>query len=202
MRLFAPGFLIGILAVSALPVMPGPRAAWLLGAAGLLLPLTGRRIRIVVFAVLVGGVWTILVAHAALEARLVTPPRGVDRIVTGRVVGLPRSEPGRLRFLFAPDPVEGQQDLPSRIRISWYRSLVTVAAGERWRLSLRLRAPRGQANPGGFDYERWLLLNGIGATGYVRKSGENQLLHEAPALWSAVRGTLADTIHRALQDSP
>lgn len=202
MRLLAPGFLIGILAVSALPVMPDPRDAWVLGAGGLLLPLMSRRIRVVLLAAMAGGIWNILVAHAALEARLVTPPRGLDRIVTGRVVGLPTAEPGRMRFLFSPDPLEGQQDLPSRMRISWYRSRVSVAAGERWRLSLRLRAPRGQVNPGGFDYERWLLLNGIGATGYVRNGSKNQLLEGSPGLWSAVRGKLADAIHRALPDSP
>lgn len=203
MRLLAPGFLTGILAVSALPVMPDPRAAWLLTAGSvLLLPFLGRRLRLFILAAVAGGVWNIFVAHAALEARLVTPPRGLDRMVIGRVVGLPAAEPGRLRFLFAPDPVDGQQDLPSRMRISWYRSRVTVAAGERWRLSLRLRAPRGQANPGGFDYERWLLLNSIGATGYVRNGGDNQRLGRSPAPWTSVRSRLAEAVQRALPDSP
>ena len=40
--------------------------------------------------------------------------------------------------------------------------------GERWRFTVRLRRPHGNANPHGFDYEAWLLERGIGATGYVR----------------------------------
>ena len=33
---------------------------------------------------------------------------------------------------------------------------------------MRLRRPRGFANPGGADYEARLLREGVGATGYVR----------------------------------
>ena len=43
-----------------------------------------------------------------------------------------------------------------------------VHPGERWRFTVRLRRPRGNLNPHGFDYEAWLLERGIGATGYVR----------------------------------
>lgn len=44
--------------------------------------------------------------------------------------------------------------------------------GEGWELWVRLKRPRGFANLGGFDYERWLLARGIGATGYVKTGGE------------------------------
>ena len=40
--------------------------------------------------------------------------------------------------------------------------------GEVWQLTARLRRPHGNANPGGFDYEAWLLERNIRATGYVR----------------------------------
>ena len=49
---------------------------------------------------------------------------------------------------------------------------------ERWRLTVRLRQPHGNANPHGFDYEAWLLERGIGATGYVRPRGERVRLAE------------------------
>jgi competence protein ComEC len=43
--------------------------------------------------------------------------------------------------------------------------------GERWKLTVRLKRAHGNANPHGFDYEAWLLEQGVRATGYVR-SGE------------------------------
>ena len=43
-----------------------------------------------------------------------------------------------------------------------------VRPGERWRLTVRLRRPHGNANPQGFDYEAWLLERNIRALGAVR----------------------------------
>ena len=41
-------------------------------------------------------------------------------------------------------------------------------AGEHWQMTVRLKAPHGNSNPHGFDYELWLWEQGIQATGYVR----------------------------------
>ncbi len=43
-----------------------------------------------------------------------------------------------------------------------------LKAGERWQMTLRLKAPHGARNPNGFDYELWLWEQGVQATGYVR----------------------------------
>ncbi|ANJ87092.1 DNA internalization-related competence protein ComEC/Rec2 [Pandoraea oxalativorans] len=43
-------------------------------------------------------------------------------------------------------------------------------AGERWRMPVRLKAPRGFANWHGFDAELLALVRGIRASGYVRTS--------------------------------
>ncbi len=48
-----------------------------------------------------------------------------------------------------------------------------VQPGERWRLTVRLQRPHGNANPHGFDYEAWLLEQGVRATGYVRADRAN-----------------------------
>jgi len=59
--------------------------------------------------------------------------------------------------------------LGRRLRLNWYRpGAVMVRTGQVWQMQARLRAPRGFANPGGFDYPRWLMANGYSATGYVR----------------------------------
>ena len=36
-----------------------------------------------------------------------------------------------------------------------------IRAGERWRLTVRLKRPHGNVNPGGFDLEAWLLQHGL-----------------------------------------
>ena len=58
-------------------------------------------------------------------------------------------------------------ELPERLRLSWYGAPKNIGIGETLSLQVRLRRPRGYANPHGFDYEAWLLRKGIGATGYV-----------------------------------
>lgn len=55
-----------------------------------------------------------------------------------------------------------------RLRLS-YRSSEILLAGERLELKVRLKRPRSYANPGGFDYARWLVSHDIHASGYVRQ---------------------------------
>ena len=43
-----------------------------------------------------------------------------------------------------------------------------LRAGERWRMTLRLKAPHGASNPYGFDYELWLWEQNLQASAYVR----------------------------------
>ena len=47
-------------------------------------------------------------------------------------------------------------------------------AGERWQFMVRLKAPHGNSNPHGYDYELSLWEQGVQATGYVR-AGPNDL---------------------------
>jgi competence protein ComEC len=48
-----------------------------------------------------------------------------------------------------------------------------VAAGERWRLPVRMKRPHGVLNPHGWDAERWLFVQGVGGTGTVRSKGHH-----------------------------
>ena len=69
-------------------------------------------------------------------------------------------------------------DRLSRVRLSVYQG-PDMRAGERWRLTARLRPPSGFANPGTFDYRGWLWREGIQATGYLRQSPAPHRLAEA-----------------------
>ncbi len=46
----------------------------------------------------------------------------------------------------------------------WRRELIP---GRELQAQVRLKRPRGMVNPGGFDYERWLVANGIQAVGSI-----------------------------------
>jgi competence protein ComEC len=78
---------------------------------------------------------------------------------------------------------------------SWQAPLIKVSlyqvdrlneqphAGERWRLTLRLKPVHGLQNPGGFDYEAVLWQQGVVAQGYSVRNGELVRLKMAP-WWS------------------
>lgn len=135
---------------------------------------------------MVAGAWAgagltgVRAAHLASQA-LDPALQGLDIEVTGRIHSMPRRHAEGARFELAVEsaahhgrPVR----LPPLLQLAWYSRAVVAGgglapgpdwrAGERWRLTVRLSAPHGNANPHGFDRERWLWENGIGATGYVR----------------------------------
>jgi len=93
--------------------------------------------------------------------------------LTGRVVGLPEQRDGRVRLEFQPDAEKRRAGAPARILLSWYRPLEWFQPGERWRIVATLEPPNGRANPGLFDYHRYLVARGIGALGSI-KSAERQ----------------------------
>ena len=100
-----------------------------------------------------------------LEARLDPALEGAALMISGSVASVPQDVGDGLRFAFAPEPRPG---LPPLVEVTWYDAEWRPRAAERLKLDVRLRRPRGFANPGGADYEAQLLRKGIGATGYVR----------------------------------
>lgn len=121
----------------------------------------------------------------ALQAQAINPAlEGVDLELTGLVSRMPQRGDTGWRFVFEVE--DARRDgvrvaVPPRLQLAWYASYQGAAdpgnapapvpelrAGDRWRFSARLRAPHGNLNPHGFDYELWLWERGIRATGYVR----------------------------------
>ncbi len=61
------------------------------------------------------------------------------------------------------------------VTLNWYarrhelsRASDLPQLGERWRFRVKLKANHFTMNPSGFDYEAWLLQQGITATGYIK----------------------------------
>jgi len=119
--------------------------------------------------------------HAAWQAEqrlAVSLPdewQGRDIGVIGVVAELPRRYERGLRFSFdVEQTLTPQASVPEHVYLSTYSdnraAPLELKAGERWRLTLRLKQPHGAANPHGFDFEGWALERNIRATGYVHNS--------------------------------
>lgn len=202
----ALGFAAGVIALHLQPHLP---AAWPAAAAALLLAGVARRLPVLgpLALACAGFAWAAL--HACLT--LCDPfPAQLTREtleLTGRVVDLPGRSQDAQRFLFQVETSDRQgadAAFAGLVRLSWYRNPPRLRAGERWRLTVRLKPPHGFANPGGFDFERWLFQEGIRATGYVLASDHNRRLDEGPGpdridRW---RQDLGDHIDQVLAGRP
>ncbi|MCP8898788.1 DNA internalization-related competence protein ComEC/Rec2 [Gilvimarinus xylanilyticus] len=125
--------------------------------------------------------WSNWYGHKLVDNLLPDALVGKDILVQGQIWNQPEVNQRRVRFLLAPT---ASADLPRLIQLSWYRSPAWAGAlepGDRLELVVRLKPPRSFINPEGFDYRLWQLRRGVGATGYVRDRGQNQLLAQAQA---------------------
>jgi len=184
------GFASGVGLLQTRAVLPGAMQAAVLLLALMLAAVLARRMhrawarvmaRIACGAI-VGFLWAALLATQYLAEELPVALEGKELVVTGVVADLPYRFERGLRFQFEVEQAAGPDGettrLPSRIALSWYddpRAKLSPPAlrpGERWQLSVKLKRPHGNANPGGFDYEAWLLEQGLRATGSVRGLGE------------------------------
>src|SRR4051812_37425156 len=213
MRCFAAAFALGCVLLqleSRLPegslLLPG--ACALLAAAW---P-RARRMRaawLMVAGLAMGYGYAAWRAEVRLAESLPEALAGKDVEITGVVASLPQVDERGVRFVFRvesealPPASEGvtSQVVPEWISLRWYADreghLPRVTAGQRWRITARLRRPRGLANPHGFDFEAWALERDIRATGYVR-SASAAPLDEAVRGWPQslhrLRGTVRDSI--------
>lgn len=132
-----------------------------------------------------------------------------DIAIAGVVAELPRSRERGQSFIFDVDTVETPHaHVPRHIMLSTYpdgSGPLSMHAGERWRLTVRLKRPHGESNPHGFDFEAWMLEQNLGATGYVRNDGGNTRLDANVArpgyLVETAREAVRDYIQKALPAS-
>jgi competence protein ComEC len=197
--LTAIGWFAGCVAPLLLPELPAPR---LLLATTCLLAATGIALRQwPVLACAVGLLLGWQELDARLADRLEPGLEGVNITVRGRVASVPMPAGEGLRFRFEPQHPAG---LPGCLELTWYDAPWVPLPAERLELELRLRRPRGFANPGGTDYAARMLRLGVGAAGYVRDG--RRLGRRAADLWRqplvAARGGIASSIRDVLGERP
>lgn len=159
--------------------------------------------------------WSIAGWHASCRLADVLDPalEGRDLVMAGTVASLPQRGPTGLRFRF--DVEEARLDgspvtVPRRVALGWYGGFdedpalagpqAELRAGQRWRFTVRLRQPHGNANPHGFDYELWLFEQRLRATGYVRDAPVLLLERAAGHPVERLRQSIRDAIERRVAD--
>ena len=202
-------FLFGVLTLQQFHSLPS--WPWLLLNIPLVLLLLRPRWRLWVgplVAFAIGISWSALYAHWYLTDQFDLQLEGQDLLVQGVILSLPQLERQRARFEFKPyqASLDGQPvELRAGLRLNWYGSYpADLAPGQHWQLLVRLKRPWGMMNPGGFDYEAWLFQQGLGATGYVRTSADNQLLtdHSSSQPLQRLRHRLQLRLQTVLADHP
>jgi len=180
MRSAIVGFVAGVAWIQTCARLPDPTSLAATALVALLLLAIGRNILgSLVAGAMLGLCWAALLAHLALADALARDEEGRDLTVVGTIDSLPYAFEQGVRFNFRVEQVETPAGaVPRRLALSWYAGfrdqakpgepVGDVRPGERWRLTVRLQRPHGSANPQGFDYEVWLLEQGVRATGYVR----------------------------------
>lgn len=137
---------------------------------------------------------TLQVVDSRIEPRFA----GDSLLTTIKVIDFPRGTNHSLSFL--AEPVNDSR-VPARVRVSWYNPQVELRLGDVWQLELRLKPPRGNSNPGVFDYESWLFRERIGAVGYVVSGKRNKLLQtRTSGTIDRFRQAFVDRLQQVLPD--
>lgn len=228
MVLFTLFFTIGVWLLQQQATLPDFGWAWLLPGLPLALliptrPLGLRVARVVLIAAFACGLGFYHAAWQAQQRLAVTLPdewQGRDIEVIGVVAELPRNHEHGQRFNFDVEKtltrVPGQKvfvpqaSVPPHIYLSTYyekpATPLALHAGERWRLTLRLKQPHGSSNPHGFDFEVWALENNVRAVGYVNNKANNERLAALADGFSyrieSWRETVRDKFNATLVNAP
>ncbi len=185
--------------------------------------------------VALGYAWAQWRAAERAQDRLPAALEGVDLQVQGWVDSLPQRHAYGERFVLrvekvtAADGSPAPAQLPARVWVSWWggprgfadaaradasapemwtlqRPPPQMAPGDRWVFTLRVRAPRGQANPHGFDAELWLWEQDIHARATVRAgprdAAPERLARTAAAPIDRARYAVREAIFERLAAAP
>lgn len=203
MWFIAYGWVLGVSLLWVWPVLP----SLMLLLVTLAVLLTGCRLmptksNIVLLGVgiVLGVIWSTYHADQQLQ-RIVLPPCEQQRFeVSGTVLEI--SSPLSLRgsrFLFAPDISEHPcLQHAQRWMLNFWQD-EPVLPGSRWLFHVRLKQPYSNANPAGFDAERFWHHQGIDA---MASSNQGQMLQAAPASVALLRWQIRQFVLTTFTERP
>ncbi|MGK0337894.1 MAG: competence protein ComEC [Candidatus Azotimanducaceae bacterium] len=169
-------FSLGVLISCQLPILPAAGSSYWLCFAGFLA--SALRITSPVAGLLFGLAYTFYLANVWSDHRVPRSLEGEPVLIEGIVSGLPvrRSNGWRFQFVVENGPLHGR-----KLSLGWYEENPPFA-GERWQLQVKLSRNHGRVNSGLFDYEAWLLSQGVHGTGYVTHPTQSRKLSEVRLL--------------------
>ncbi|MDX8378823.1 MAG: DNA internalization-related competence protein ComEC/Rec2, partial [Gallionella sp.] len=182
MVLFTLCFTLGVWLMQQQAALPNFSPAWLLtGLLALLILgriLTQRvfhTLLIAIFAGAAGFYGSAWQAEQRLSSSLPYDWQKRDIQIIGVVANLPHLTERGLRFAFDVEKTLTKSvQVPQHLYLSTYfnprSKALTLHAGERWQLTVRLKQPHGSSNPHSFDFELWALEHNIRAVGYVHNA--------------------------------
>jgi competence protein ComEC len=201
MRSWTIAFSLGVVLCSFVPALP--LRIYCVSGLGLSLLLHVWRRARALAAFALGCSCLLLYGWHSVGELLPFALKNQDIWVQGTVWSLPQQTERSLRFEFMVDKLcaltdisqcdfSAQERRHQKILVNDYQNFAYVP-GQQWQLQVKLRRPHGFANPGGFDYEAWLMQQQVRATGYVRASPNNLLLadHTLRRLFNRWRFELA-----------
>lgn len=139
------------------------------------------------------GYWQ---TDTVINAQLPKSEDGRTFTLTVKILSLPEVKTRSTSFQAKVIAVNDQDNADflqgKRIKLSWYYPRSKLAPGQTWQLDAKLRRPRGFVNPYSFDYQAWLLGQGISATGYVK--GRDPTLLKEDSSVNGARMRIADDL--------
>jgi len=110
--------------------------------------------------------YTCYSAQLALDDRLERNLDSKTLWITGQVAAIPNQQNASTTFVLL-NATSFKYRLPRKIRVSWYQA-PPINTGDTLRLAVKIKHPHSILNPGGFDLEKSLTAQRIGATATVR----------------------------------
>lgn len=151
----------------------------------------------------IGVVWAVEYGYLLLDRQLPVEFEGRQLWVEGEIVGIPTVADIYQQFdlkVHQTVCVEPPACLLAikRIRLKWYGRQEALIPGQQWRLLVTAKRPHSPANPGGFDYQSWLVQQGIGAVGQVRTHAHNERMGNADVALDRWRWQLKQWLYRSM----
>ena len=132
------------------------------------------------------------------QQRLDPQTEGKELMLVGIIASLPQQSAISVRFRFqvqsAFDIKQSENVVvPEWVDLAWFQrdssDLMTgsywadLKAGDTWQFNVRLKAPHGTLNPGGFDEALWRWEQGVMATGSVSTGKRSEVPQKIKASW-------------------
>ncbi len=129
--------------------------------------------------------------------------------ISGEIVEQPRLNRNRWRFVLAAEGLQAGSKchvVSGRVMVNGRGNWPGAGRGDRVVFSAKLHTIRSFANPGGFDYERFMVLQAVRARAYAKTGTLKIVPDKAYCGWQArldrYRAQLSDEMDKALKSYP